>query len=69
MSSGGQKVGHDPEVCPCVQEGQWDPGVHQKVCGQQVKGGDSPPLLCQGEATFRIVCPVLGSPGQKRQMS
>ena len=40
-----------------------------KECGQQVKGGDSAPLLCSGEATFRIVCPVLGSPGQKRQMS
>ena len=21
-------VGHEPAVCPCGQEGQWDPGVH-----------------------------------------
>jgi len=30
-------------VYPGCQEGQWDPGVHQEQCGQQVEGG-SPPL-------------------------
>ena len=25
---GGQQVGYEPAVCPCVQEGQWYPGVH-----------------------------------------
>jgi len=27
------------------------------------------PLLCPGEATFRILCPILGSPVLKRQES
>ena len=36
--------------------------AHQKVCGQQVKGGDPPPLLCPGEATFRILFTVPGFP-------
>ena len=31
---------------------------------QQFKKDDP---LCPGEATFGILCPVLGSPGQKRQ--
>ena len=30
-------------MCPGCQEGQWDPGVHQEECGQQVEGG-SPSL-------------------------
>ena len=34
---------------------------------QEAKGGDTPPLLCPGEATCRIPCPVLDSPVQKRQ--
>ena len=32
------RVGRD--LC----EGQWDPGVHQKECGQQVEGGSPSPL-------------------------
>ena len=43
--------------------------AHQKVCGQQVKGGDPPPLLCPGVATFRLLCQVLGYTVQKRQGS
>jgi len=30
-------------------QGQPWPGLHQKQCGQQGKGGDSAPLLCSGE--------------------
>ena len=48
------------------QEGQWDPGVHQEECGQQVEGGSPPPLLCPGEAPSAVLCPVLGSPVQER---
>jgi len=43
--------------------------VHKKESDQQVKGTDPPPLLRPGEATFRILCPVLGSSVQKRQGS
>ena len=31
--------------------------------------GDPPPLLCPGEATFRLLYPVLSSPVHKRQGS
>jgi len=34
-----------------------------------VKGGDPPPLLCSGQAIFRILYPVLGFPVEKRQGS
>ncbi|GAB0178098.1 mitochondrial enolase superfamily member 1 [Grus japonensis] len=63
----GVLVIHEPAMCPCGQEGQWYPGVHSEECGQQVGGGYSPPLLCPGEATTGILCPVLGSPVQERQ--
>jgi len=29
-----------------------------KECGQKAEGGDLPPLLCPGEATFRLLCPI-----------
>ena len=38
-----------------------------KECGQQVKGGDPFPLLCPGQATFRLLCSILGSPAQESQ--
>jgi len=40
-----------------------------KKCVQQVEGRDPPSLLCPGETTFTILCPVLGSSVQKRQGS
>ena len=53
-------------ACPGCQGGQWDPGVHQEQCSQQVEGGSPPPLLCPGEAPSAVLCPVLGSPVQER---
>ena len=50
---------------------QWYPWVHQNKSRDLfwVMGGDSLPLPCPGEATFRTLCPVLGSLVQKRQES
>jgi len=40
-----------------------------KTQGQQSEGGESPPLLCPGEAKSGVLCPVWGSSIQKRQDS
>ncbi|RMC19571.1 hypothetical protein DUI87_03129 [Hirundo rustica rustica] len=42
-------------------------GVHQEKYGQQVKGGDPPPLLSPSEAISGVLCSVLGSSEQERQ--
>jgi len=63
---GEQQFNHEPAVCPCCQEVHLDRGVHQEVCGQQVKVGSPPPLLCPGEASSGVLLPVLGSPVQER---
>jgi len=38
--TGGWEAGHEPAMCPHSPESQPDPGLHEKKCGQQVKGGD-----------------------------
>jgi len=40
--------------------------VHQKQCGQQVKGGDSDPLLRSGETLSGVLCPALEPSAQER---
>jgi len=44
----------------------WGEAMHQEECGQQVKGGSPPPLLCPGEAPSAVLCSVLGCPVQER---
>ena len=51
---------------PGCQKGQWDPGVHQEECVQQVEGDSPSPLLYPSEASSGVLCPVLGSPLQER---
>jgi len=46
-------------MCTCIPEGQPSPGLHQKQCGQQVKRGDSAPLLRSGETAPGVLRPAL----------
>jgi len=41
------------------------PGLHQEQCGQQVKGGDSAPLLRSSETSPGVLCPALESSAQE----
>ncbi|KAK4831694.1 hypothetical protein QYF61_018746 [Mycteria americana] len=43
-----------PAMCAHSPEHQSHPGLHQKQLGQQVKGGDSPPLLCSCEYSVQL---------------
>ncbi|PKU36058.1 hypothetical protein llap_13637 [Limosa lapponica baueri] len=38
------RIDHEPAMCPCGQQGQWHPGVHQEECGRQVEAITSLPL-------------------------
>jgi len=53
----------------CVLVAKKANGMHSKEHGQQAEGGDPPPLLCPGDASSRVLCPILGSPVQRRQGS
>lgn len=47
-------------MCACSPEGQQHAGLHQEEHVQQVKGGDSAPLLCCSETPPAVLHPVLG---------
>jgi len=47
-------------------EGQLCPGLHPQQRGQQVKGGDSAPLLCCSETPPGVLCPALDPSAQDR---
>jgi len=47
-------------MCACSPESQ-----HQQQRGQQVKGGDSAPLLCCGETSPGVLCPALEPSAQE----
>jgi len=53
-------------MCARSLEGQLYPGLHQKQRGQQVKGGDSAPLLHSGEIPPGALGPALEPSAQER---
>jgi len=50
----------------CSPEGQPYVGLHHKQRGQQVKGGDSAPLLSSGETPPEVLHPALEPSAQQR---
>ncbi|GAB0192417.1 cAMP-dependent protein kinase inhibitor alpha [Grus japonensis] len=57
---------HEPTMHACSPESQMGPGLHQKKCGQQVKGGEPAPLPCSHETPPGVLRPALGAPVQDR---
>ncbi|KAK4817941.1 hypothetical protein QYF61_002785 [Mycteria americana] len=57
---------HKPPACASSPESQPYPGLHKKKHGQQVKGGDSVPLLCSGETPPGLLHPALEPSAQER---
>jgi len=53
-------------MCAHSPEGQLYPGLHQERHGQQVKGGDSAPLLLSGETPPGVLRPALEPSEQER---
>ena len=52
-------------MCPHGPGSQLYPGLHQKKCGQKVKGGDSAPLLQTGNTLSRVPYPDVESSVQE----
>ena len=53
-------------MCTRSPDGQLCPGLHQKLCGQQVEGGDPAPLLRSGETLPGVLRPALEPSAQER---
>jgi len=56
-------------MCICSPEGQPQPGLHKKKHDQQVKGGDSAPLLRSDDTPLGVLCPALEPSAQERHGS
>jgi len=57
---------HDPAMCAHSPEAQPYPGLHQKQCVQQGKGGDSAPLLRSAEFPPGVLHSALEPSAQER---
>ena len=53
-------------MCLATQKANCILGCMKKQCGQQVKGGDSAPLLRSGETPPAVLRPALPSSAQER---
>lgn len=54
-------------MCFCNPKSQSNPGLQRRKHGQQIKGGDSGPLLCSVETQPGVLHPAVGSPAQEGQ--
>lgn len=56
-----EKLDLSQQCAPTAQKAQTHPELNPKQCGQQVKGGDSPPLLHIHETPPGVLHPLPGS--------
>jgi len=52
-------------MCTCSLESQPDPGLQEEKHDQQVKAGDSAPMLCSCDTPLGVLNPVLEPPTQE----
>lgn len=65
-SPGGLPLEHETVTRPYCYKSLWCSALHQaKHCQQQIKGGDTSPLLRTGEAASAALCLDLGFPVQR----
>jgi len=61
-----EKLDKSHQRALAAQKAKLPPEVRQKKRGQQVKGGDSAPLLFSGETPPGVLCPALEPSAQER---